>query len=73
MIDETPIGVWAELEGPVAWINQMLEALTVDRASCRTDSYGRLFELWKQRTGSDATDMTFEAAERTSEPALTTG
>ena len=71
VIDETPIGIWAELEGPIDWIDRMLEALAVDRASCRTDSYGRLFELWKQRTGSQATDMTFGSAEQTAEPALT--
>lgn len=61
VIDETPIGTWAELEGATEWIDQMLDVLGVDRAVCLTESYGRLFETWKQETGSAAEVMTFEA------------
>jgi len=60
VLDETPIGVWAELEGAPEWIDAMLERLEVDRERCSTDSYGKLFELWKIETGSDAINLTFE-------------
>ena len=60
VIDETPIGTWAELEGPKDWIDSMLVALGVDPKTRITDSYGTLFTSWKSRTGSPATDLTFE-------------
>ena len=59
VVDETPIGNYAELEGPTDWIDRMLELLDIDPASCLTDSYGKLFETWKTRTGSDAEHLTF--------------
>ena len=59
VIDETPIGNYAELEGPTAWIDQTLAALNIDPATCLTDSYGRLFLDWKQRTNSSAEHLTF--------------
>jgi len=60
VLDETPIGNYAELEGPPAWIDEMLGRLGVDPATCLTDSYGRLFLAWKERTGSSAENLTFE-------------
>jgi adenylate cyclase class 2 len=59
VVDETPIGVFAELEGPREWIDLTLADLGVDPATCLTESYGRLFLDWKQRNGSPATDLTF--------------
>jgi adenylate cyclase, class 2 len=59
VIDETPIGTYAELEGPTDWIDQTLDALHIDPATCLTDSYGKLFLDWKQRTGSPAENLTF--------------
>ena len=59
LIDETPIGNYAEVEGPTAWIDQTLAALNIDPATCLTDSYGKLFLDWKQRTGSLAENLTF--------------
>jgi adenylate cyclase, class 2 len=59
LIDETPIGNYAELEGPTAWIDQTLAALNIDPATCLTDSYGKLFLDWKQRTNSPAEHLTF--------------
>jgi adenylate cyclase, class 2 len=61
VIDETPIGNYAELEGPTAWIDETLAALNIDPATCLTDSYGKLFLDWKQRTGSPAEHLTFAA------------
>jgi len=60
VLDETPIGDYAELEGPPAWIDGTLARLGVDPASCLTDSYGRLFLAWKERTGSSAEHLTFD-------------
>ena len=60
VIDETPIGDYAELEGPPAWIDETLAKLGVDPASCITESYGRLFLAWKGRTGSPAENLTFD-------------
>ena len=60
VLDETPIGNFAELEGPPAWIDKTLELLHVDPASCLTDSYGKLFLTWKERTNSPAENLTFE-------------
>jgi adenylate cyclase class 2 len=68
VLDETPIGTYAELEGPTDWIDRTLAELNIDLATCLTDSYGKLFLDWKQRTGSPAEHLTF--AEVTS-PVLT--
>jgi adenylate cyclase class 2 len=59
VLDETPIGTYAELEGPTAWIDQTLATLNIDPATCLTDSYGKLFLDWKQRTASPAENLTF--------------
>jgi adenylate cyclase, class 2 len=59
VIDETPIGNYVELEGPTAWIDQTLIDLNIDPATCLTDSYGKLFLDWKQRTASPAENLTF--------------
>ena len=60
VIDETPIGIFAELEGPTGWIDRTLAALGVDPRDCLTESYGKLFLQWKQRTGSAAVHLTFD-------------
>jgi len=61
VIDETPIGLYAELEGPEDWINRTAAALSVDPREFQNESYGRLFDLWKEETGSEANDLTFAA------------
>ena len=66
VIDETPVGVFAELEGPEEWIDTISERLGLDPASLMTDSYGRLFENWRRETGSAARDMTFIAVQNQS-------
>ena len=60
VIDETPIGDFAELEGERAWIDAALDRLGVSREWCFTDSYGRMFLDWKARNGSSAENMTFD-------------
>ena len=59
VLDETPIGDFAELEGTPEWIDRSLERLSVPREQCFTDSYGRMFLKWKERTNSTAEHMTF--------------
>lgn len=59
VVDETPIGTYAELEGSPDWIERTLAQLSIDPATCLTDSYGKLFLDWKQRTGSTAENLTF--------------
>ena len=63
VIDETPIGNFAELEGEREWIDASLDRLGVARDLCFTDSYGRMFLDWKDRSGSAARNMTFEEIE----------
>lgn len=60
VIDETPIGNFAELEGEREWIDASLQRLGISREWCFTDSYGRMFLDWKRRSGSSAQNMTFE-------------
>jgi adenylate cyclase, class 2 len=60
VLDETPIGTWAELEGEPAWIEAMLARLHVASDRCTVESYGMLFLNWKTRTGNPAENLTFE-------------
>ena len=60
VLDETPIGIWAELEGPPRWIDAMLEELSVAEELRTTESYGKIFLRWKEETGSPAENLTFE-------------
>jgi len=59
VLDETPIGFYAELEGPSDWIDATGRKLGVDPGAFITLSYGRLFDAWRQRTGSSAQNLTF--------------
>jgi adenylate cyclase class 2 len=61
VIDETPIGDYAELEGSPEWIDRSAARLGVDRSAYLTLSYGRLFEQWRAEHHSEANDLTFEA------------
>jgi adenylate cyclase class 2 len=60
VLDETPIGIWAELEGQPAWIDRMLEQLGVAPELRSTESYGKIFLRWKEETGSLAENLTFD-------------
>ncbi len=61
VVDETPIGAYAELEGAPEWIDRVAERLGVEQADYITASYGRLFEQWRMEHGSSAEHLTFEA------------
>jgi len=59
VVDETPIGNFAEIEGTPGWIDRTAEALGVAEAEYITQSYAELFTDWKRRTRSKAQNMTF--------------
>ena len=61
VIDETPIGNFAEIEGPPEWIDAMARDLGVDPKDYITETYGGLFAAWRKQTASPAREMTFEA------------
>jgi adenylate cyclase class 2 len=61
VVDETPIGDYAELEGSAEWIDKAAGKLGVAQSDYITLSYGRLFELWRDEHHSDANDLTFAA------------
>ena len=59
VIDETPIGDFAELEGPSEWIDRVAPQIGLSSEQYITLSYGRLFEIWKEKNHSAAQDLTF--------------
>jgi adenylate cyclase class 2 len=61
VIDETPIGNYAELEGPPDWIDRAAQRLGIDPTQYITLSYGRLFDQWRIERRSNAEDLTFSA------------
>lgn len=66
VVDETPIGNYAELEGPASWIDETAARLGIDPSQYITLSYGRLFDLWRQQHNSAAEDLTFAAVAQAS-------
>ena len=65
VVDETPIGDFAELEGTAEWIDRAALRLGIAKADYITLSYGRLFDQWRQQHGSAAQDLTFAAVAAT--------
>ena len=65
VVDETPIGDFAELEGPAEWIDRVARKLEVDPGQYITLSYGRLFDHWREQHRSSAQDLTFAAVAET--------
>jgi adenylate cyclase, class 2 len=61
VIDETPIGVFAELEGAPEWIDRIAAQLGVSQSEYLTLSYGRLFDLWRERQRVHVEHLTFDA------------
>ena len=61
VIDETPIGTVAEIEGRPRWIDRTAKLLGIPPTSYITLSYGAMFEEWRRRTASSAREMTFAA------------
>lgn len=63
VVDRTPIGTFAELEGPEEWIDKIAYHLGLAEELMLTASYGKLFEQWRRETGSTAQNMTFAEIE----------
>jgi len=61
VVDETPIGNFAELEGTPDWIDRTAARLGVSHAEYLTLSYGRLFDLWRLHHPDAGEDLTFAA------------
>jgi adenylate cyclase class 2 len=61
VVDETPIGNYAELEGLGEWIDRSAESLGIAPSEHLTLSYGRLFDLWREEHKSSAQNLTFAA------------
>lgn len=59
VVDETPIGNFAEIEGPPDWIDCVAASLGIDEGDYITKNYAALFQDWKYRTGSPANEMTW--------------
>jgi len=62
VVDRTPIGNFAEIEGPPDWIDSTAERLGVEPKQYITKNYAELFVEWKRRTASRANAMTFAEA-----------
>jgi adenylate cyclase class 2 len=61
VVDETPIGNFAELEGSPEWIDRAAARLGIDPSRYITLSYGRLFDLWREEHNCAGQDLTFAA------------
>jgi adenylate cyclase class 2 len=59
VVDVTPIGDFAELEGESAWIDRTAAKLGISPENYMKASYGQLFQDWKRATGHMAANMTF--------------
>jgi adenylate cyclase, class 2 len=64
MLDETPIGTFMELEGPVRWIDRTAAELGFSRADYIPASYSRLFAEWCAARGIESREMAFTPRRR---------
>jgi adenylate cyclase, class 2 len=62
-IDETPVGVFVEIEGSEAGIASMAQAIGRSPGDYLVDSYRALFLQHRQAFGLTGTDMVFDAAD----------
>jgi adenylate cyclase class 2 len=60
VLDETPVGVFLELEGSAAWIDRTAQELGFSRNDYITLSYPRLWEKWREEHAIPAGDMVFD-------------
>jgi adenylate cyclase class 2 len=58
-LDETPIGVFLELEGPSRWIDRTSKELGFAPESWITSSYAFLYSKWQAEMGGDPAAMRF--------------
>jgi len=65
-LDETPIGVFLELEGPPAWIDRTAIRLGFSPSDYVTASYGSLYLDYARARGVEPTHMVFTRRRRNS-------
>jgi adenylate cyclase class 2 len=58
-VDETPVGVYLELEGSPAWIDRTARKLGFAEKDYITASYARLYVEWCEARGVEPTNMLF--------------
>jgi len=61
VMDETPIGDFAEIEGPSSWIDRTARVLNISPSDYLTETYAELFFQWRRLNRSAAKEMTFAA------------
>jgi adenylate cyclase, class 2 len=59
VLDETPLGLYAEIEGPAEWIDSVSRQLHLDDGQFIKLSYGRIFENWRDETQLKVDNFTF--------------
>ncbi len=59
MLDETPVGVFLELEGTAHWIDRTARKLGFEESHYITASYGRLYLEWCKRRRVKPSNMVF--------------
>ena len=59
MLDETPIGIYLELEGSPRWIDRTARAMGFAESDYITASYGRLYMDWCRARGREPSNMVF--------------
>jgi adenylate cyclase, class 2 len=64
VVDRTPIGDIAEIEGEAGWIDDIARQVDVPDDAFISKSYAGLFQEWLEETGSKASNMTFEECGR---------
>jgi adenylate cyclase class 2 len=65
-LDETPIGVFMELEGAGGWIDRMARKLGFTHNDYITLSYSSLYLTWCRERGTTPANMVFPARRRAS-------
>ncbi len=60
-LDETPIGLYLELEGTSPWIDRTARRLGFDESAYITKSYGALYLEWCRRHHLKPADMVFRS------------
>jgi adenylate cyclase class 2 len=61
VVDETPIGIFCEIEGPPRWIDATAKKLSVIPANYINKNYATLFAEWAHQSKHTGNEMTFSA------------
>jgi adenylate cyclase class 2 len=59
-IDETPIGIYMEIEGPESWIDSTAARVGLPKAQFSTASYAGLYKDYREQHPEAPPDMTFD-------------